>query len=104
LRRRRRHDAQVDDVAARGHQAGRGRAGEHRTAESGVAAKGHRAAFERRADRPADLQREVRIHVRTHDAADPVRPEEPRHALTRSSKIVAYAGTWTPSPTMLSRT
>src|SRR5439155_25725886 len=78
-------------------------AGEHRTAESRVARERHGASSEGRADRPAHLQREVRVHVGAHHAADSVRTEQPRHALTRSSTIVAKAGTCTPSPTMLSR-
>src|SRR3989454_632972 len=100
---RRRHDAEVDYVAAGRHEAGRGRAREHRTAEARVAAQDHRPTAERRADRSAHLEREIRVHLGTDDAANPVRAEQPRHALTRSSKIVAYGGTCTPSPTMLSR-
>src|SRR3989449_270956 len=100
---RRRHDAQVDHVAAGRHQAGRGRAREHRTAEARVAAQDHGPAAERRANRSAYFQREIRVHLGTDDPANPVRAEQPRHALTRSSKIVAYGGTWTPSPMMLSR-
>src|SRR5206468_1434204 len=83
------------------HEAGRGRAGEHRTAEPRVARERDGASSEGRADRPAHLQREVRVHVGAHDASDSVRPEETRHALTRSSTIVANAGICTPSAPMI---
>src|SRR2546422_1824990 len=100
----RRHDPEVDDFAARGHQTGGGRASEHRTAEARVASQGHRPAPEERADRPADLHRELRIHVGSDDPTDPVRPEQTGHAVTRSSTIVAWGDTCTVSPRMLSRT
>jgi len=89
LRARGGDEAEVDHVATGGHQPGSGRPSEHRSAEPRVAPQGDRASGEERADRAAHLDREVRIHLRADHAADAVRPEEARHAITRPASIFA---------------
>src|SRR3979490_2060816 len=94
---RRGHHAQIDHVAAGGHQAGGGGSSEHRSAQSWVPRESDRAAPEERPDRATDLHRELRVLRLADGPANAVRAEETGHAATRSSMISAWGGICTPS-------